>query len=378
MSPKVQKYKVTDEPDEEWVPLHETSTIEPPASPTQEEAQPPVPDIVVVEENAPVASPVPRVTASSTPKPAAVVSLQPKRRRYQDQLSFLDDLLDDQEDNRSIHKKLDNILENQKVLFKLIAELMGERKSVSEGLSSAGRVGGKYVFQENSGRKGGAEHVVLGDLSNVVGGTNESLMENMETEGSQPGILGDISNVLGGSSVTGSQPGTLRDISNVLGETSAMGGQPGALRDISNVFGGTSATGGQQGVLRDISFAGGTIGTSMGNREHYYVSREQSFGEEGEQFMGEALAIKRTSCSVGNFAAKFLSVVFKPEELVNRNCAGTREKGALDAVKVNVVRKYALKMYPSSPAMEEGVWRKCVIAIDEFLRRKKGGKQRQE
>lgn len=143
-------------------------------------------------------------------------------------------------------------------------------------------------------------------------------------------------------------------------------------------MGGISATGGQQG-LRDISFAGGTIGTSsMGNRENDYVSREQSFGEKGEQFMGEALAIKRTSCSVGNFAAKFLSVVFKPEELVNRNCTGTRGKGALDAVKVDIVRKCALKMYPCSPAMEEGVWRKCVIAIDEFLRRKKGGRQRQD
>ena len=81
---------------------------------------------------------------------------------------------------------------------------------------------------------------------------------------------------------------------------------------------------------------------------------------------------------MGNFAAKFLSVVFKPEELVNRNCTGTRGKGALDAAKVNVVRKHALKMYPCPPAMQEGVWRKCVIAIDEFLRRKKGGRQRQD
>ena len=36
---------------------------------------------------------------------------------------------------------------------------------------------------------------------------------------------------------------------------------------------------------------------------------------------------------------KCLRVVFKPEELVNRNCAGTQGEGALDAVKVNVVSK---------------------------------------
>ena len=217
----------------------------------------------------------------------------------------------------------------------------------------------------------GGQQKVSGDISNVMGGTSAT--------GGQPEVLRDISNVMGGTSAMGGQPKVLRDISNVMGGTSAMGGQPKVLRDISNVMGRTSVTGGQPGVLMGISnLAGETTGTSMGNREHDYVSREESFGEGGEQFMGEALVIKRTSCSVGNFAAKFLSVVFKPEELVNRNCTGTRGKGALDAAKVNVVRKYALKMYPCPPAMQEGVWRKCVIAIDEFLRRKKGGRQRQD
>ena len=77
-----------------------------------------------------------------------MVSLQPKRHRFQDQLSFLDDLLDDQQDSGSLHKKLDKILGNQKVLFKLIAELMGEgrsvRKDLSEGLSLIGW--GKICF----------------------------------------------------------------------------------------------------------------------------------------------------------------------------------------------------------------------------------------
>ena len=101
------------------------------------------------------------------------------------------------------------------------------------------------------------------------------------------------------------------------------------------------------------------------------LSREHSFGEEGGQFMGEALVLKRASCSVGNFAAKFLNVVFKSEELVNRNCTGTRGKMA-------VIKKYVFKFYPCAPAQEESTWRKCVVAIDEFLRRKKrdGGRER--
>ena len=56
--------------------------------------------------------------ASSTPKPP------PKPRRlYQDQLSFLDDLLKKKEDI-SIPEKLDIITENQKAFFKFMADVM--------------------------------------------------------------------------------------------------------------------------------------------------------------------------------------------------------------------------------------------------------------
>ena len=55
---------------------------------------------------------------SSTPKPP------PKPRPlYQDQLSFLDDLLEKKEDI-SIHEKLDIIIENQKAFFKFMADVM--------------------------------------------------------------------------------------------------------------------------------------------------------------------------------------------------------------------------------------------------------------
>ena len=107
------------------------------------------------------------------------------------------------------------------------------------------------------------------------------------------------------------------------------------------------------------------------SRERRNISREESLGEEGEKFMGEALLLKRSSCSVGNFAAKFLNVIFKPEELANRNCTGTRGKSRLDAGKLCLIKQYVLKLYPCTLALEETVWRKCVVAIDEFLRRKK-------
>ena len=82
--------------------------------------------------------------------------------------------------------------------------------------------------------------------------------------------------------------------------------------------------------------------------------------------MGEALVLKCVSCSVGNFVTKLLSVVFKSEELDNHNCTGTGGKMALSPGNMAVI-----KFYPCAPAQEESTWRKCVVAIDEFLWRKK-------
>ena len=59
--------------------------------------------------------------------------------------------------------------------------------------------------------------------------------------------------------------------------------------------------------------------------------------------MGEALAVKCNSCSVGNFAMKFINVILKPEELAGRNCTGTREKEWLDQAKMILVKSIYVK-----------------------------------
>ena len=167
-------------------------------------------------------------------------------------------------------------------------------------------------------------------------------------------------------------------VSNTVGRTdtgtsyvsydiSGANNQHRELGDISNLLGRTN------------------MGTNYASMDHLgsretNLSWEHSFGEEGGQFMGEALVLKRASCSVGNFAAKFLNVVFKSEELVNCNCTGTRGKMALDPGKMSIIKEYVFKFYPCALAQEESTWRKCVVAIDEFLRRKKrdGGKEPQD
>ena len=71
--------------------------------------------------------------------------------------------------------------------------------------------------------------------------------------------------------------------------------------------------------------------------------------------------------------------MFQPHEFVNRNCTGTRGKALLDQVKLGVVREYVFKLDPCVKAMEDIQWRKCMVCINEFLRRKKReGEARQD
>lgn len=394
--------------------------------------------------------------ASSTPKPP------PKPRRvYQDQLSFLDDLLEKKEDI-SIHEKLDIIIENQKAFFKFMADVMRggfvgkhvsndfnqglgnvtnmERKSnVLEGRDRASSVsvwreGGSNVsvgrdrVSSTSEERGRASSVSVGrnggsDVSeeknggsNVSVGRDRAFSVSVERDGASSVSVGrdEEANASVGrdraSSVSEERDWetsnfVTEDISFVVGGSCSLGegyrendivsqGRGGthqeSLEDISNVMGrsGQGFTGNivsrgrggnEHGILGDITNVFERTSALEEGREIGCVSREQSLGEEDKLFMGEALVLKRSSCSVGNFATKFLSVIFKPEELINRNCTGTRGKGQLNAAKIDIVKKYVLKLYPCTPAQEDIVWRKCVVAIDEFLRRKRrDGRERRD
>ena len=63
--------------------------------------------------------------------------------------------------------------------------------------------------------------------------------------------------------------------------------------------------------------------------------------------------------------------IFLQDELVNRNCRGSRGKQGLNPSKLATVKEYTFKLYPTPPGLKDQQWGKCVIAIDEFLRRRK-------
>ena len=76
-------------------------------------------------------------------------------------------------------------------------------------------------------------------------------------------------------------------------------------------------------------------------------------GEEGDVFLEEAMKIKSGSCSMGNFAVELLRRIFSSDELVNRNCRGSRGKEALDTNKLRSIKEYCFKLYPTPPGCKE-------------------------
>ncbi|PFX16686.1 BEN domain-containing protein 3 [Stylophora pistillata] len=92
--------------------------------------------------------------------------------------------------------------------------------------------------------------------------------------------------------------------------------------------------------------------------------------DQMKELLSWAERIQKTSCSVGNFSVNLVKVLFTKDEILNRNCSGTRGKEALDSDKLNLVRYCAFKLYSIPPEEQDKVWKqRCVISIDEFLRR---------
>ena len=93
-------------------------------------------------------------------------------------------------------------------------------------------------------------------------------------------------------------------------------------------------------------------------------------GDQVKELLCWAERIQKTSCSVGNFTANLVKVLFTKDEMLNRNCSGTRGKVALDSGKLDLIKFCAFKLYSIPPAEQDIVWKhKCVVSIDEFLRR---------
>lgn len=82
-------------------------------------------------------------------------------------------------------------------------------------------------------------------------------------------------------------------------------------------------------------------------------------------------ALSRKSSSIGNFSVKLTNILFRPDELQGRNCNGKLGKLPLDASRLSVIKEAVYHIYSVPDISKADIWKKCVIAIDESIRRPK-------
>ena len=89
-----------------------------------------------------------------------------------------------------------------------------------------------------------------------------------------------------------------------------------------------------------------------------------------DAMLAETLRLKPKSSSAANLATKLVKVIFKPEELINKNCSGSRGKEKLDKEKLKKLINYVCKGYGVLTEDQRKMTRRyCRLAIDESLRR---------
>ena len=272
---------------------------------------------------------------STPPPPSPPTSWLPAAPNLPGQ-SFLGELMDEDLRNCSDDRtKLNRLLDNQEATLKLMTNFVRETREFRELVIN--------FMRENGGRKCCGCHCVKESQERVRVSPRpcSGRLTTISIGDLRDGQVGDFGDGMVGD----------------FGESAVGDGmvQDDAVRE-----------------LRDEGIASGSsnsVGDS-GNMEQ--------FGEEGDGFLQEAVQIKSGSSSVGNFAKRIVETIFQPGELEGRNCSGTRGKILLDQGKLGIVKKYVFKLYPCGQAQEDAQWRKCIVAIDEFLRRAKGKGNRQQ
>ena len=88
-----------------------------------------------------------------------------------------------------------------------------------------------------------------------------------------------------------------------------------------------------------------------------------------DAILAKTLRLKPKSSSAGNLATKLVRVLFQPEELINRNCSGSRGKEKLDEEKLKKLITYVCNAYGVLTEEQTKITgRECRLAIEELLR----------
>ena len=312
---------------------------------------------------------------------------------------YLDDLFERLTDSETLGEKLNRVLENQKALFSLISKLMGDVakhsreiaqvssdvQQISRDVAKIARTRGSGIgFSAVRGRGGNPDLSLVSGVDFSMGRGQGGIGQQESTPAGrgEDGISRQDNTPAGRGEDGISRPdntsaGRGQDRISQQDNTPAGRGQ-GRINlectpDLSLGSGIDFSVGSE---IQDLSWERELepFNSSCNERNQSQSGEDylQSNGREGEDvFLWEAMKIKSGSCLVGNFAVRLVQKIFLQEELVNRNCRGSRGKQGLNPSKLATVKQYTFKLYPTPPGLKDQQWGKCVIAIDEFLRRRK-------
>ena len=259
---------------------------------------------------------------------------------------YLDDLFEKLTDSETLGEKLNRVLDNQKALFSLVSKLMGDVAQNSRDLAQVSSKVQQISRDVQIARTGG---LGLGfSAARGQGGTPDlSLVSGLGFSGGrgQGGIGQQESTPVGrGQSGIGQQKSTPvgrgQDGISQQANTPAGSGEGGinleCTPDLSLGSGIDFSVGSE---IQDLSLERELEPFNSSCNEHNQSQSGedylQSNGREGEDvFLREAMKIKLGSCSVGNFAVRLVQTIFLQEELVNRNCRGSRGKQGLNPSKL--------------------------------------------
>lgn len=79
--------------------------------------------------------------------------------------------------------------------------------------------------------------------------------------------------------------------------------------------------------------------------------------------------LSRKSCSEGNFAAKLLPLILQGRTS-RKKLQWETWKLALDKLKLEIFKQAVFRVYSLNQVCRDDTWKKCIIAMDKFLRQK--------
>ena len=94
--------------------------------------------------------------------------------------------------------------------------------------------------------------------------------------------------------------------------------------------------------------------------------------------MDTLVNLKSRACSETNFAVQVFKILFRDEEMTNKNISGAKGKEPLDPVRIEKIKQYFFQIYPCLEGEDKKKkWSRACEGINNYIRGQKRAKGKQ-